>query len=49
MEREVLKIYFLPRTSKTPYGTIEAILVFEKQRVNSWDRMVYIEKVKYSK
>ena len=28
------KIYLLPRTPKTPYGTIEANLVFKKQRVN---------------
>ena len=36
MEGEVFKpqIYLLPRTPKTPYGTIETILMFEKQRVN---------------
>ena len=39
MEGEVFKpqIYLLPRT-------IETILVFEKQRVNPWDWMVYFEK-----
>ena len=30
-------------------GTIETILVFKKQRVNPWDRMIYFEKIKYSK
>ena len=51
MEGEIFKpqIYILPQTAKTPYGTIEAILVFEKQRVNPWDWMVYFEKIKYSK
>ena len=36
MKGEVFKpqIYLLPRTPKTPYGTIETILVLEKQRVN---------------
>ena len=51
MEGEVFKpqIYLLPRTPKTPYDTIETILVFKKQRVNPGDRMVYFEKIKYSK
>ena len=33
MEGEICKpqIYLLPRTPKTPYGTIEAILVFENK------------------
>ena len=46
MEGEVFKpqIYLFPRTPKTPHGTIETILVFEKQRVNPWDWMVYFEK-----
>ena len=36
MEGDICKpqIYLLPRTPKTLYGTIETILVFEKQRVN---------------
>ena len=46
MEGGIFKpqIYILPRTSKTPYGITEAILVFEKQRVNPWDWMVYLKK-----
>ena len=51
MEGEICKpqIYIHPKTPKTPYNTIEGILVFEKQRFNPWDRMVYFEKIKYSK
>ena len=51
MDAEVFKpqIYLLQRTPKKPYGTIETILVLEKQRVNPWDWMVYFEKIKYSK
>ena len=51
MEGEVFQpqIYLLPQTPKAPYGTIETILVFEKQRVNPWDWMVYFGKIKHSK
>ena len=46
MEGEICKphIYFLPQTPKKPYSIIEDIHVFEKQRVNPWDWMVYFEK-----
>ena len=51
MEGEIFKpqIYILSQTLKIPYGTIEAILVFEKQRVKPWDWTVYFEKIQYSK